>query len=416
MITASEVFSKQAEPQEERSAGCPTLKPEAYYGLAGEFVKTISPHTEADPVALLMNFLVMFGSIIGRNAHFRIEGVNHFCNLFFAQVGRTSKGRKGTAYHRIREVMDMVDPTWANGHIQSGLSSGEGLISAAKFEAIEAPDRRLLIYQSEFANTLKVMARTGNTLSTTIRDAWDSIPLQTMTKNEPLRVEGAHISIIAHCSRFELRRLLDEADVANGFANRFIWLHCERSKCLPEGGSLQEADVLSLVEKTRRCVEYSREPHRLERDSDAKAVWEPVYSALGAETDDEMVCAVTSRAESQVLRLSMMYALLDCSSVIQVPHILAALAIWDYSMESIEWIFGESVGDAVADRILVALRANPDGMTRTQISELFSRNQTASRINLALETLACKNRAKATVSGTNGRSAEIWVAVGTSTK
>ena len=410
-ITASEIFSDEVEPQNDRSAGCPTLKPEAYYGLAGEFVRTIAPHTEADPAALLMNFLVMFGSIIGRNAYFRVEGINHYCNLFFAQVGRTSKGRKGTAYYRAREVMNMVDPAWSSKHIKSGLSSGEGLIYAAKFEDTEAADRRLLIYQSEFANTLKVMARTGNTLSSTIRDAWDSIPLQTLTKNEPLRVDEAHISIVTHCSRLELRRLLDEADVANGFANRFIWLHCERSQCLSEGGCLQEAEVLSLVEKTRPCVEFAREPHRLERDSDAKAVWKPVYAELGAETDDEMVCAVTSRAESQVMRLSMLYALLDRSSVIQVPHICAALAIWDYSTESIEWIFGESVGDAVADRIMVALRANPEGMTRTQISELFSRNQSSSRINFALETLASKKRAMATASGTNGRSAEIWKAL-----
>jgi hypothetical protein len=410
-ITASEIFSDEVEPQSERSSGCPTLKPEAYHGPAGEFVRTLAPHTEADPAALLMNFLVMFGSIIGRNACFRVEGVNHYCNLFFAQVGRTSKGRKGTAFYRVREVMDMVDPAWAGGHIQSGLSSGEGLICAARFEDTENPDRRLLIYQSEFASTLKVMARTGNTLSSTIRDAWDSIPLQTLTRNEPLRVEGAHISIVTHCSRLELRRLLDEADVANGFANRFIWLHCERSKCLPEGGSLQEADVISLVENTRPCVEFARQPHRLERDPDAKAVWKPVYSALGVENENEMVCAVTSRAESQVMRLSMLYALLDRSCVIQVPHILAALAIWDYSMESIEWIFGESVGDAVADRIMVALRANPVGLTRTQISELFNRNQTASRINLALETLASKKRAAATVHDTNGRSAEIWKAM-----
>lgn len=33
------------------------LDEEAYYGLAGEIVKTIAPHTEADPAGLLLQLL-----------------------------------------------------------------------------------------------------------------------------------------------------------------------------------------------------------------------------------------------------------------------------------------------------------------------------------------------------------------------
>ena len=33
----------------------------AYHGLAGELVRTIEPHSEADPVALLAQFLVAVG-------------------------------------------------------------------------------------------------------------------------------------------------------------------------------------------------------------------------------------------------------------------------------------------------------------------------------------------------------------------
>ena len=40
--------------------------------------------------------------------------------------------------------------------------------------------------------------------------------------------------------------------------------------------------------------------------------------------------AVTSRAEAQVVRLSLIYALLDCSPVIRQEHLLAALALWEY--------------------------------------------------------------------------------------
>ena len=42
---------------------------EAFYGLAGDFVRLIEPQTEADPTALLLNFLVTSGSMFGREAY-----------------------------------------------------------------------------------------------------------------------------------------------------------------------------------------------------------------------------------------------------------------------------------------------------------------------------------------------------------
>ena len=68
----------------------------AYYGLAGEIVRRIEPHTEADPVALLIQILVVFGNVIGRAAHAIADGSRHALNLFAVVVGESSKSRKGT--------------------------------------------------------------------------------------------------------------------------------------------------------------------------------------------------------------------------------------------------------------------------------------------------------------------------------
>lgn len=38
----------------------------AFHGLAGEIVRTIKPHSEADPVAIFFKILVAFGNAIGR--------------------------------------------------------------------------------------------------------------------------------------------------------------------------------------------------------------------------------------------------------------------------------------------------------------------------------------------------------------
>jgi hypothetical protein len=81
--------------------------------------------------------------------------------------------------------MEDIDPGWELGRVTGGLSSGERLIYAVLDEVRGErrgeevvldpgePDKRLLTVESELASLLKVMAREVNTLSPTIRQAWD---------------------------------------------------------------------------------------------------------------------------------------------------------------------------------------------------------------------------------------------------
>ena len=54
-------------------------------------------------------------------------------------------------------------------------------------------------------------------------------------------------------------------------------------------------------------------------------------------------------------------------------HLRAALACWAYAERSARFIFGDTLGDPVADEILRALRQQPAGMTRNEIRDLFDR-------------------------------------------
>jgi len=101
---------------------------DVFHGLAGELVTLVEPHTEADSVGLLLQFLVGFGNVISRSAHFAAESDRHFGNLFMILVGNTSKGRKGSAWRHVLRLLRMVDERWATNGIGGGLSSGEGLI------------------------------------------------------------------------------------------------------------------------------------------------------------------------------------------------------------------------------------------------------------------------------------------------
>src|SRR5262249_33270202 len=106
--------------------------PAVYYGLIGQLIRLIEPHSETDPIALLVQALVAFGSIIGRTAHFVIEGDTHFLNLFVVLVGPSSKSRKGSSWGHVFKFFKSLVPEWATNVVKSGLSSGEGLIWAIR--------------------------------------------------------------------------------------------------------------------------------------------------------------------------------------------------------------------------------------------------------------------------------------------
>jgi Protein of unknown function (DUF3987) len=425
---------KTAEPSGLVQANWPDpLKPEAFYGLAAEWVNMVLPHTEADPAALLVQFLVAFGNLIGRGPHYQVEADRHFTNLFAVIVGQTAKSRKGTSLGRVQSAFQGIDAEWCSGRVMSGLSSGEGLIWAVRNETREmAPikkrgqiiryedqvtdagekDKRLLVTEPEFASVLQRAERETNTLSAIIRQAWDTGNLRVLTKKQAAHASGAHVAIAGHITPDELRRLLSSTEAANGFANRFLWVCSKRSKCLPEGGDMGgQEDFSSLICRLQGAVDNARLVGPMVRDSTARAIWHKVYPEL-SEGKPGLLGAVTSRGEAQVLRLSCLYALLDSSAEVRAEHLVAALAVWQYCLDSARFIFGDAMGDAVADEILRALRAHTEGMTRTDIREFFSKNKPSAEIDRALGVLQEYGRARMVrEEKERGRPVERWFAV-----
>jgi hypothetical protein len=180
---------------------------------------------------------------------------------------------------------------------------------------------------------------------------------------------------------------------------------------LPFGGStLEDKAVADLGERLKRAVEAASSIGRVGWTAPAAEAWKAVYPRL-SKGQPGLLGAVTARAEAQCVRLALIYALLDGAANIDLPHINAALAVWEYAEISAVHIFGASLGDPVADDILRTLRhAGRDGMSRTAISDLFGRNQSSDRIGRALALLASKGRAMTDFRQSGGRPAEIWIA------
>jgi hypothetical protein len=270
------------------------------------------------------------------------------------------------------------------------------------------PDKRLLVVEGEYARVLKVMGRDGNSLSAIIRDAYDRDRLQNQTKNDPHRATGAHISMIAHITLEELLRYLNLTEQANGFANRKLFILVKRSKTLPFGGGML-ANHDELVNELRASVEFGRHVGEVTWGDDSKDIWaEEIYPDL-SEGEEGMVGTILGRAETHVLRLGALYAVMDRSRTIEPPHLFAALSLWDYAESSARLIFGNASGDRILDTLVPALQnAGDGGLTRTEIRNLFSGHASSHEIERALMTLLSQGRASRASEETGGRSIERW--------
>jgi hypothetical protein len=426
-LTVPQRESGQAGQEPTGGNGWPEpLAPEAFHGIAGEIVRAIEPHTEADPAALLFQFLAAVGNIMGSGSFIRVEDDKHPPRLNVVQIGQTAKARKGTSWGRINALLSSVAPVWATDRVASGLSSGEGVIHAVRdpvtgqekdkktgqtHEVVIDPgveDKRLLLFEGEFAKALRSMERQGNTLSAVLRDAWDHGNLRTLIKNNPNRATDAHISLVAHITDEELRRYLDRTEMANGLANRLIFFCSRRSKMLPRGGG--RIDWSPIEQCLRHVLAAASNFGEINRTDAFWSIWEKVYPKLSAGKPG-LLGAILGRAEAQVLRLALIYALLDRSEFIDEPHLLAALACWDYAEASARFVFGDTLGDPVADEILRALRESPRGMTRNELMNHFARHLTSEQIGRGVAVLARGNLATSVTEPTRGRPLQRWRAV-----
>jgi hypothetical protein len=385
------------------------LQSAALYGLLGDIISAIEPHTEADPAALVLQFLGAFGNVVGRNPHFKVEADRHRCNLFIALVGKSARGRKGTSWGYVREMFSHVDRSWTKKRIQPGLSTGEGLIQAIADTRVDptAPDKRLMIVEDEMSAVLRVMSRYGNTLSTTLRRAWDGQTLQVMTRESPLRASGAHISIIAQTTQHDLDRYLNQTDIFNGFSNRFLWGCVRRSKLLPSGGGVEKRTLTRLERRLKKSVEFAMRQRQVNLSANATRLWESVYPQLTVDIPG-LVGAATSRAEAQVRRIALIYALMDLSNDVRTKHLRAALAVWRFCSDSASFIFGDRSESSIENKLLSILKTADKGQTRTDISNALRHHIPSETITHALEELRVRGLVRSKQCKTAGRFAEVW--------
>ncbi|HEY1843003.1 MAG TPA: DUF3987 domain-containing protein, partial [Mycobacterium sp.] len=394
-------MAEDSDDETVRTVPWPTLNNAALHGIAGRIVNLVAPHTEADPAAILVQLLAEFGATVGSSPHFMAGNDRHQAIINPLVVGRTNNGAKGTGLAVVEAIRQRALP-WFDEFTTSGLSSAEGLIEMVRDPSGEpdekdydpgVADKRLLIKESEYKSVLVRMRRDGNTLGPTLRDAFDCRTLRTLTrKHNRLTATDPHIVVIGHVTPGEFRATLQDSDLSGGTVNRMLICLSRRSRLHSRLGNLP-GNVLAAAAGLFEAAYKAAAPRREMKFTDQFwGLWDAAYRELNRDRPDSRATEATARAVTMVLRLSMLYALLDSRDAIDVEHLDAALSLWAYAEHSARWLFSshelEAQRESAGGLATFILDGGEAGRTRTEISrEYFKGNKPAAEINAELAPL-----------------------------
>ncbi len=398
------------------TASRPTMGEVAFRGLAGDVARVWAEVSEVDPGAVLVEALVAFGVLLGREPYVEVGPQTHRAAINALVIGPTATGRKGEGFAAVERVVKLVAEEWPS-LVLAGLGSGEALIEAVRdprhktaqdgsetVEDLGVSDKRRLVLATEFARVLNVCRKDGNILGTVLREVWDGRPLQKATLSAPLKASGYHVAVIGQITPAEFRRLLDTTEAANGFLNRYLLVYSERPR-LVAWPDQPDADTLGRIAKRLRTVlEEGRRLGEIKLASDARARWESVYADFTRDRGG-LVGELCARHAPIAVRLALVYAILDGDDAIRREHLDAAFAICQYAEDTARYVFGDLTGDPLADRIDKAIRDRP-GISREELrSTVLSRNRNASEVDRALDLLVQLGRITVSIEETGGRPA-----------
>jgi hypothetical protein len=336
----------------------------------GMLLDHLTPLTDAPHSSLALAACVTMSALVGSGPRLQWRGA-HRPALFGALVGHSGYGRKGAAMREVERAFRQVDPL-LDEITTGGMASGEVFIDILN-DSKKNSLGTVLIREHEIASMLIIASREGSTLSSNLRKAWDGDRVETRSRAKGhTTATGYNAAFLGGITPGELEKRLTADEIANGWANRFLWFWSERR----EGGFNPVADDTmpsNLRSYLQDCIQHARSlggahliapQYTMTLSTDALAWMEARAAALDVPPIG-VIGALRQRMPGHVIRLAMVAALLEQSSVVEVEHLTFGQRMTDYAVESMRPVFGLRVDDPVAMHILDGLAQLPDGWMNT---------------------------------------------------
>lgn len=368
--------------------GRPYPSPEVYHSVFGKIAEGLDPHTEADPIGVMVSLMAAFSAYIGRGP--RIKGRGKSMPLMFwpVLIGLTGLGRKGTATNLAYEVFSHALPqpnaeydfykfTAANWTVGFG-STGIGFMETLRDSTDDGGNiRPQLFVQEEMDDFIRALKKDPR-LGANIRKAWDGTALWYKTGKDEIRIPNPHMAFVGHAQPTNWGKTRGSADATGGTYNRFIPFYVHQSKSLSTFAEEGEEDItphlrrfgnmLWRVADMATRVNTVNVPREVARAFDS--IHKPRIMRLTAGNAE--LSEFSERGLAYVMRMATLYALGDGRDTLTKRDFDAATAMIEYSVASVAFAtssnkaFTGLTGAAEKLRTVLIDAAGPVGWSEAQ--------------------------------------------------
>ena len=353
----------------------PAIPSKAWRGVFGEYRAAMTTGVTELPDAFHFAGLVtVLGSAIGRSA-FVYSATEIYPNQYTVLVGPSGQ-RKTTAIVKATELIDRAA-------IKSlyNLNSAEGLVKALG----ESPS--VLVVQDEFTHVFaKARQDGGSTLIPLLNRLYD-VPdvTELVTKADPVRVNKPYVSIFSGSPPDWLRDQLESYHFTSGFLNRFTYYTGEDKAPI-------SMPVRANVTKLKRFVKGLTKPGVKAReytlDNPALKLYDEWYHDWKSRVPtNEYAANLGIRLPIKVLKMGLLYAVTERTSVINRDQIDGAIEWAGYQQETMAQVFGESpLGVNREEQRLMRLLDVP--MTVSNLHKKMGGRVTSATLTMMIDKLA----------------------------
>lgn len=383
-----------------------------YDNVIGEYALDLHKNwmVEADPAAIFMQALEIFGCLLGREVWVDTEEGPVYGNNYLVVVGNRATGRKGTGWKHAKTLYAHDDfTTWVaeefSGLLRGRMDSGEGMVKAlidiSKQNGNEFSDThttiKMLSHDSEFIGTINKGKIDGSTLLHNFTKAWEGTGFGTAKTKEQAYVKRPHITLIGHVQPEPLKLALTQTMDDSGFLSRIQFIFTERARINYDPPRMQydilenyHNQIVAILNwaKAKGVITYSREAYQLIKH---------YY-----ETDTTLL-----RNHRFVLKNMMRLACLRQSTEMSVADVDTAMKIQAYVDACTKLLFKdwglEGAKRDDQDKIISYIAECP-GSGNTSINRyLFGNNKKHSEIESLMAGLISANKVVLKKESTKGR-------------
>ena len=356
---------------------------DAYYGPLGELARRHQTEIPINLMAFYAMLLPAIGWLIGRRAMIQISRDKHFCNLFTVIVGKTGCG-KGQCWNIVQSLVEQIDPTCPQ-RLHRDVASAPGLIGLVRDastlvrgkKVIDDPgvtDKRCFVLFEEMDNLFTAMGRQGSTLEKLWNMAYDGRSLENNARDRE-KATNPHVSCVCQITDESFRDAVGTVSKgrgrSNGFFNRFITVRAVKERSLPRGGVMP--DVGDLIQELQTALAPlgacdSASPKTIQWHPSAYPELDAFHAALDGEHPFlSGLDGLAARLKPNVMRIAMLFAVIDRDEFIRPDHLRAAKAFCLHCIDDSRGFFHPSSSSfakpSLDDRVLAVATKDPCAAT-----------------------------------------------------